>query len=148
MTVADDCNVCTDFKKVRKSYKNESASSLKTPSAAIACPPDGGQVGRATWTFLHTMAAYYPEAPTESEQTYMAGFIDGLAKFYPCSTCAHHLQDEIVKYPPKLKSNVELSDWFCRMHNEVNIRQGKPVFDCSKVFERWRTGSVNCKEEE
>lgn len=110
------------------------------------CPPDSTQLGQSTWTFLHTMAAYYPEKATQDDQSIMMAFIDGLARFYPCGYCADHLKQEIKTNPPKLASNVELSDWFCRIHNEVNVRQGKPVFDCSKVFERWRDGppKSNC----
>lgn len=26
---------------------------------------------------------------------------------------------------------------YCRMHNEVNSRLNKPLFDCSRVDERW-----------
>lgn len=33
-----------------------------------------------------------------------------------------------------------LSQWLCRMHNKVNVKLGKPVFDCSKVDQRWRDG--------
>jgi FAD-linked sulfhydryl oxidase len=121
------CNVCTDFKTMAKIPKKK-------------CPPDAGELGRSTWTFLHTMAAYYPENPTMGEQLSMNAFIDGLSRFYPCGYCADHLQKEIKENPPKVKSNVELSDWFCQIHNEVNERQGKPKFDCSQVFERWRDG--------
>jgi FAD-linked sulfhydryl oxidase len=35
---------------------------------------------------------------------------------------------------------VELSQWLCRIHNEINRRLGKQEFDCSKVDERWRDG--------
>ena len=28
----------------------------------------------------------------------------------------------------------------CEMHNRVNVKLGKPEFDCSKVFQRWRDG--------
>lgn len=104
-------------------------------------------MGRATWTFLHTMAAYYPENPSQNEQDSMMGFIDGLSKFYPCNYCAEHLRDEIkLRNPPKVGSNVQLSEWFCQIHNEVNERQGKPRFDCSKVMMRWRTGRKGCFE--
>lgn len=37
-------------------------------------------------------------------------------------------------------SNHELSQWLCRLHNKVNVKIGKPVFDCTKVNERWRDG--------
>ena len=143
------CTVCSDFKAVRKSYQNKELKKQQTNEAEnlLPCPPDRGQLGRGTWTFIHTMAAYYPSNPTDSEQNSMAGLIDGISKFYPCSDCAEHFQLEIKKSPPKLKSNIELSDWFCQIHNEVNERQGKALFDCSKVLERWRYG-MKCIERE
>jgi FAD-linked sulfhydryl oxidase len=37
-------------------------------------------------------------------------------------------------------SRDELGRWLCGAHNEVNVKLGKPVFDCAKWEERWRTG--------
>lgn len=37
-------------------------------------------------------------------------------------------------------SSTELSQWLCRLHNKVNVKVGKPEFDCKKVNERWRDG--------
>jgi len=31
----------------------------------------------------------------------------------------------------------------CEMHNEVNERLGKDIFDCSRVDERWRRDPTN-----
>lgn len=132
--VEKSCNVCTDFQSLR-------VQNRKIMKEEFPCPPDAGTLGRSTWTFLHTMAAYYPETPSTAEQVSMNGFIDSLSKFYPCSHCAEHLQGEIVSHPPKLKSNIELSQWFCEVHNEVNSRLDKPKFDCSRVMEFWRYGS-------
>lgn len=42
--------------------------------------------------------------------------------------------------PPKTESQEALSQWLCRLHNKVNIKTGKEIFDCSKVNERWRDG--------
>jgi mitochondrial FAD-linked sulfhydryl oxidase len=138
MKEAKSCGVCTDFKTLaKKDFKAISVNKLE-------CPPDKSKLGQSTWTFLHTMAAYYPEKATLPQQKLMKSFIDGLAEFYPCEECASHLQSQLVETPPKVKSNIELSDWFCQIHNQVNILQGKPEFDCSKVFERWRTGSKSC----
>ena len=56
------------------------------------CPVDREQLGRATWTFLHTTAAYYPNEATTSQQQEMKQFISALSKFYPCDDCADHLR--------------------------------------------------------
>lgn len=42
--------------------------------------------------------------------------------------------------PISVSSQNEFSQWLCRLHNKVNIKLGKPTFDCSKVNERWRDG--------
>lgn len=42
--------------------------------------------------------------------------------------------------PPKVESQEALSQWLCRMHNKVNVKLGKEIFDCKKVNERWRDG--------
>ena len=52
-----------------------------------------------------------------------------------------------VQYLYRLKTNTpqttsrdELSQWMCRLHNQVNRKTGKPEFDCRLVDERWRDG--------
>ncbi|KAF9974653.1 hypothetical protein BGZ73_001876 [Actinomortierella ambigua] len=104
------------------------------------CPPDREVLGRATWTFLHTMAAYYPEKPNEFEQTTMKSLLSSFSHFYPCGHCAEHLRDEMKKDPPKVGSRMELAWWMCGMHNKVNVMLGKDEFDCNKLDERWRDG--------
>ncbi|KAJ8866377.1 hypothetical protein PR048_032220 [Dryococelus australis] len=42
--------------------------------------------------------------------------------------------------PPPAQSQEQLSQWLCDVHNGVNERLGKPLFDCSRVNERWRDG--------
>lgn len=137
------CNVCTDFTALRK--KNRRLLKITVPEEELECPPDASTLGQSTWTFLHTMAAYYPEKAELDQQKTMIGFIEGLSQFYPCDHCAEHLRTEIKINPPRVASNVELSDWFCQIHNEVNVRQGKPTFPCDRVFERWRDGSKRSK---
>ena len=62
---------------------------LKRPD----CPLDKGELGRNTWGFLHTMAAYYPEMPTNKQQREMTDFIKIFSKFYPCEWCSYHLRE-------------------------------------------------------
>lgn len=46
----------------------------------------------------------------------------------------------LKKQPVEASSNRDLSQWLCRMHNKVNVKIGKPEFDCAKVDERWKDG--------
>eukprot|EP01135_Chromosphaera_perkinsii_P006151 Nk52_evm1s419 gene=Nk52_evmTU1s419 len=110
------------------------------PQRREDCPVDSGQLGRATWTFLHTMAAYYPEKPSSQKEKEMRDLITGLASFYPCGWCAEHLQERLKTHPPDTSSRVKFARWMCETHNEVNERTGKEQFDCDRVDERWKDG--------
>ncbi|TPP61040.1 FAD-linked sulfhydryl oxidase ALR [Fasciola gigantica] len=104
------------------------------------CPPDKPELGRATWTFLHTMAAYYPEQPSELQKRLMADFLRGFGTFYPCVPCADDLRKNMILHPPQIQSRDALSGWMCMQHNLVNKKIHKPLFDCSTALERWRYG--------
>lgn len=55
------------------------------------CPPDVETLGNATWTLLHTTAAYYPEKPAPSQRESMKTFIESFAQHYPCWFCKVNL---------------------------------------------------------
>lgn len=125
--------VFTDDKKL-------DAVDLNVPEGYKACPPDALELGKSTWTFLHTMSVYYPDRPSTEQQSEMSQFLRLFSKFYPCGYCASHLREEMKKEPPVVDTRLGLARWLCRIHNEVNERLGKPLFDCEKVDERWRDG--------
>ncbi|KAH9984427.1 ERV/ALR sulfhydryl oxidase domain-containing protein [Russula vinacea] len=124
------------------------SSSTATATAALAasssttagCPPDVESLGRATWTFLHTTAAYYPETPTPTQRAHMLQLLHALPQLYPCSHCADDLGARMQRRPPDVRSRTALAAWLCATHNEVNAELGKPAFDCGRVDERWRDG--------
>jgi len=104
------------------------------------CPPDRLELGSATWTFLHSLAAYYPDNPTQQHKQDAVNIINGLSRLYPCAPCAEDLREDIPNNPPQVSNSKEFSEWMCRLHNRVNVKLGKPEFDCSKVFLRWKYG--------
>ncbi|ORY99620.1 ERV/ALR sulfhydryl oxidase domain-containing protein [Lobosporangium transversale] len=147
------CRTCTDWKswsKIGKKAKttaadgrDSSSSSTSTFDYEAECPPDKEVLGRATWTFLHTMAAYYPDKPNAQEQSTMKSLLSSFSQFYPCGYCAEHLREEMKVDPPKVESRMELAWWMCGMHNKVNEMLGKEIFDCNKLDERWRDGPAD-----
>ncbi|KAG0323815.1 hypothetical protein BG004_003611 [Podila humilis] len=165
------CTDWKSWSKIGKSAKNKkesdnnnkdtsssapNATTAATTTAAIAsasippansyeaeCPPDREVLGRATWTFLHTMAAYYPERPSAMEQSTMKSLLGSFSQFYPCGHCAEHLREEMKVDPPNVESRKELAWWMCGMHNKVNEMIGKEIFDCNKLDERWRDGPAD-----
>ncbi|GBE87563.1 ERV/ALR sulfhydryl oxidase domain-containing protein [Sparassis latifolia] len=167
------CKICTAFRywKPRKQNSSKAPShdgrnSTTSMMAAMAtgqslasqsepepepetrpeyCPPDVEQLGRATWTFLHTTAAYYPERPTPTQRANMLMLLRSLPILYPCTYCASHLDTNMQDNPPNVSGRVALSRWLCERHNDVNVRLGKDKFDCSieKTDERWKDGPAD-----
>ncbi|XP_029657903.1 FAD-linked sulfhydryl oxidase ALR [Octopus sinensis] len=130
------CRACTDF----KTWMKAQPAITQVEKKPAECPLDKNELGSNTWSFLHTMAAYYPDKPTTQQQQDMHSFINIFAKFYPCDYCAEHLREDLKTNVPDTTSRHNLSQWFCHTHNRVNLLLGKPQFDCSKVDERWKDG--------
>lgn len=134
----EDCPACNDFKSFMLQSSKMNNSKLK--EKLKDCPLDRTELGNRTWSFLHTMAAYYPKKPTEQQKSDMVQFIGLFSKFFPCKPCAEDFQRDLREHPADVQSRESLSAWFCKMHNIVNVKIGKQEFDCSKVLERWRDG--------
>ncbi|KAG7444262.1 uncharacterized protein BT62DRAFT_933928, partial [Guyanagaster necrorhizus] len=140
------CRACSSGAAFRAWRPPMTATKIATaaPTTSPAdCPPDVEQLGRATWTFLHVTAAYYPERPTPNQRANMLTLLRALPILYPCSNCAGDFGEDIQTHPPDVSSRAGLSRWLCERHNEVNLKLGKPKFDCSleKTDERWKDGT-------
>ncbi|KAI7847125.1 ERV/ALR sulfhydryl oxidase domain-containing protein [Circinella umbellata] len=105
------------------------------------------ELGRSTWKLLHTMTAQYPEHPTTEERKALQQFFMLLSRLYPCGECAAHFQLLLNKYPPQTSSKIAASQWACAIHNKVNERLGKEIFDCSNIQEKYDCGCNTTEDE-
>lgn len=124
------------------------SSSHATAAAATAAdsPVSREEVGRATWLFLHTLAAQYPEHPTRQQRRDAQALMDLLTRMYPCGECARHFKEVVAASPPRVGSKHEFSQWMCGIHNVVNRSLDKPTFNCDLVEARW--AGLDCGEED
>ncbi len=47
------------------------------------------------------------------------------------------MKEMIEQNPPKSKTREELVYYMCDIHNIVNKRLNKPIYDCKKAFDIW-----------
>ncbi|OKL56687.1 hypothetical protein UA08_07994 [Talaromyces atroroseus] len=120
------------------------SSTTATTTTKPECPPDVEELGRSTWTLLHSLTATYPTRASAEQQTEMRSFLGLFSKLYPCWVCAEDFRSWIAdpsgKNQPRLSSRAEFGQWMCEAHNAVNRKLGKKEFDCNFWEERWRTG--------
>ncbi|XP_050210603.1 FAD-linked sulfhydryl oxidase ERV1 [Mercurialis annua] len=109
-----------------------------------AAPVTKEELGRATWTFLHTLAAQYPENPTRQQKKDVKELMGILSRMYPCKECADHFKEVLRVNPVQAGSHAEFSRWLCYVHNVVNRSIGKLVFPCERVDARW--GKLECEQ--
>ncbi|CAA7404235.1 unnamed protein product [Spirodela intermedia] len=102
------------------------------------------ELGRCTWTLLHTIAAQYPEHPTRQQKRDAKELMVIISRLYPCKECADHFKEILRANPVLAGSREELSQWLCHVHNVVNRSLGKPIFPCRRVGARW--GKLGCED--
>ena len=56
---------------------------------------------------------------------------------FSLSHCQWYLFQES---PVVAQTGKDFAMWLCGLHNTVNKKLDKPVFDCSRIYERWRDG--------
>ena len=60
--------------------------------------------------------------------------------------CSHHFIKYLKDNPLPLDTRDELVQYFCKMHNVLNNYLKKPLFNCSKIYDKYG-GYCGCKEE-
>jgi hypothetical protein len=98
--------------------------------------------GPLGWATLHSIAALYPDTPTELEKQLLLRWIDAFRRTIVCEKCHNHftqlLKDYSTLYPGWNTSRKNISLFILRAHNTVNKRNGTPVLSMKEAFEHLR----------
>lgn len=104
---------------------------------------DRQKLGHITWKVLHSFAAAYPIEPSVEAKFAWRSLIFAFTQLYPCEECRGHFKKMIDKHPPVDTNRHDVVMYVCQLHNIVNERLNKPIFDCSKAFDFWG-GDCGC----
>jgi len=94
--------------------------------------------GPLGWMTLHSIAANYPDNPTQSDVQILSRFLECFRETISCPSCKGHFTAMITTYkkqhPEWANSKFDLFIAVCRLHNTVNRRLDKPrhatIQDC------------------
>lgn len=89
--------------------------------------------GPLGWMTLHSVATSYPENPSLSEKQLMVSWLDMFRDTITCPSCQAHFREMLDtyrrQYPGMMDSRQSFAVAAFRMHNSVNRRLKKPIYN-------------------
>jgi FAD-linked sulfhydryl oxidase len=125
-----------DLKAALLSTTNSSSSNRNN----LPPPPSKNEIGNAAWTILHSVAAHFPDQPTQEQIDSAKQFVLGFALLYPCEECRYGFIEYCKEHPPQFSSQKEFVIWVCNLHNTINEKLGKSVMmkcELNILNKRW-----------
>mmetsp|Transcript_24102 Transcript_24102/g.42792 ORF Transcript_24102/g.42792 Transcript_24102/m.42792 type:complete len:153 (+) Transcript_24102:3066-3524(+) len=106
------------------------------------------ELGQHGWSLLHAMAAYFPAEPTSAQLGHAQSFLYYFAELFPCRVCGRHFEMMLKEIPPNFTTRDEFVLYLCKLHNNVNARIEKPIFDCQleTLNLKWGGGDCGCDD--
>lgn len=98
--------------------------------------------GPLGWMTLHSVSTSYPENPTPAEKQLVSSWLDLFRDSITCHHCKDHfgstLQNYRARFPNFLNSRQDFAMFAFRVHNAVNARLHKPVYqtlaECMEIL--------------
>lgn len=97
--------------------------------------------GKHIWYTMHFVALNYPNQPSPEDRKRYQAFFESFQYVLPCSKCAEHYLKTLadVDIRAYLDSPHRLFEWTVRIHNAVNQRLGKEVWDVTSAWHHYKT---------
>ena len=83
------------------------------------------------WKFIHFITLGYPNNPSNEEKKTYKIFFETLKTVIPCSICANHYKNHLLKFPLDdnvLSNKKNFIEWGINVHNAVNKDHGKKIY--------------------
>lgn len=93
-------------------------------------PPSRAEIGRASWRYVHALAAEYPEAPTQEDREGSLSWMRSFLRLYPCGLCSKEFMEVCGDLPPRFDSRADYTLWWCEAHNRVREDLSQPLHRC------------------
>ncbi len=126
------------------SFENNAHTKITPDDKSKALKLSKEELGRTAWSFFHSIAAAYPIEATSDDKIALENFINSMKYLYPCGICREHFKEVIKSVELKSNDRSDVVRYFCDLHNVVNKRLNKPIFDCSKAYDHWG-GDCGCE---
>lgn len=97
------------------------------------------QWGRSGWVFIHACTYAYPESPSIDQKRRMLMFLRSIGHVLPCEKCCFHYRRSMTPLLSRdvdskiLQSRADLTRAMFDLHNDVNVRNGKPLAQYDEV---------------
>jgi hypothetical protein len=91
------------------------------------------------WKFLHYITLGYPKHPTNEHKQLYKNFIEHFKYVIPCSICGNHFREHLKIHPITdeiLSDRIKFIEWGINMHNEVNIKNQKKIYNLKEGYEQ------------
>lgn len=102
--------------------------------------------GNSGWEFMHWITLGYSSNPSYKEKTEMKNFFNTIGNILPCNSCRINFKKHLIKYPLNEKvllNRTNLVTWLMNIHNEVNILNGKEIYNLSMLYDKYLYGKQN-----
>jgi len=115
--------------------------------------PDTADWGPILWTILHGMAEKSGKSIINADEVReWQKFIRLTGEMLPCDICRQHYIAYFKENPTSILSTIPFTQlhetikkWFWTLHNDVNIRNNKPIFTYDDLETRY--GSVDLTDQ-
>ena len=110
--------------------------------------PTNCEWGPILWRLLHGIADKYGKVITplflKEQEIAWQHLLSETAKILPCKECREHYKTYLHNNPIIIKKlsiqdqKIWVQKFFFNLHNEVNVRNDKPIFDFDKLHDTYK----------